>query len=303
MVVIMYSNDGDYHRNTIPLLEDIPASTPAADRSSGEQAGDLSALVRRARKPKMLTDVVENNFTPTKLKMAGMEPKEKFVYEGMERESNAMVETLKHFCPADEAVVFLGKGHAALIWELLKSHRHCIVLEGESLKFEFLVQFVNRMVVTGGYFAKFIKPPPRHDEGRDLVYKVGQNIVNIWEFLFETKPQNRRERAYVAIRRKMESLLRGYHKAPSETEVAFLDRLEMMYFDEHIGAFTIAAYATCFGEGFDDEDSEEENEDGTLQTALADERQKTCSSVSQKMGALGTSSGSGGASSMAVSTD
>ncbi|GBG63192.1 hypothetical protein CBR_g36960 [Chara braunii] len=303
MVVIMYSNDGDYHRNTIPLLEDIPASTPAADRSSGEQAGDLSALVRRERRPKMLPDVVEKNFTPTKLKMAGMEPKEKFVYKGMEREPNAMVETLEHFCPADEVVVFLGKGHAALIWELLKSHRHCIVLERKGMKFEFLVQFVNRMVKSGGYFTKLVKLPPRHDEKRNLVYKVGQNIVNIWEFLFEIKPQNRGERAYVARRRKMKSLLRGYHKAPAETEVAFLDRLEMMYFDEHIGAFTIVAYATCFGEGFDAEDSEEESEDGTLQAALADERQKTCSSASQEMGAPGTSSGSGGASSMAVSTD
>ncbi|GBG69509.1 hypothetical protein CBR_g4202 [Chara braunii] len=303
MVVIMYSNDGDHHRNTIPLLEDIPANTPAANRSSGEQAGDLSALVHKERRPKMLIDVVEKNFTPTKLKMAGMGPKEKFVYEGMEREPNAMVETFEHFCPADEVVVFLGKGHAALIWELLKSYRHCIVLEGEGMKFEFLVQFVNRMVKSGGYFAKFVKPPPQHDEKRDLVYKVGQNIVNIWEFIFETKSQNRGGRAYVTRRRKMESLLRGYHKAPAETEVAFLDRLEMMYFDEHIGAFTIAAYATCFGEGFDAEDSEEESDDGPLQAALADERQKACSSVSQKMGASGTSCGSGGASSIAVSTD
>ncbi|GBG93175.1 hypothetical protein CBR_g59895 [Chara braunii] len=217
--------------------------------------------------------------------MAGMEPREKLVYEGMEREPNAMVETLEHFCPVDEAVVFLGKGHAALIWELLKSHRHCIVLEGEGMKFEFLVQFVTKMVNSGLYLAKFVKPPPRHDEKRDLVYKVGKNIVNIWEFLFKTKPENRGERAYVVRRRKMESLLRGYHKAPAETEVAFLDRLEMMYFDEQIGGFTIAAYATCFGEGFDAEDSEEESEDGTLQAALVDERQKTCSSASQKMGA------------------
>ncbi|GBG79787.1 hypothetical protein CBR_g30049 [Chara braunii] len=302
-VVIMYSNDEDYHRNTIPLLGDIPASTPVADRSSGEQAGDLSALVRRERRPKMLADIVEKNFTPTKLKIVGMEPREKFAYEGMERESNAMVETLEHFCPADDAVVFLGKGHAALIWELLKSHRHCIVMEGEGMKFEFLVEFVTKMVKSGVYFAIFVKPPPRHDEKRDLVYKVGQNIVNIWEFLFETKPQNRGARAYVTRRRKMKSLLRGYHKAPAETEVAFLDCLEIMYFDKHIGAFTIAAYATCFGEGFDAEDSEEESEDGTLQAALADERQNACSSASQKMGAPGTSSGSGGASSMAVTTD
>ncbi|GBG71588.1 hypothetical protein CBR_g9004 [Chara braunii] len=303
MIVIMYSNDGDYHRNTIPLLEDIPTSTPAADRLSGEQAGDLSTLVRRERRPKMLADVVEKNFTPTKLKMAGMEPREKFAYEGIEREPNAMVETLEHFCLADKAVVFVGNGHVALIWELLKSHRHCIVLEGEGMKFEFLVQFVTKMVKSGFYFANFVKPPPRHDEKRDLVYRVGQNIINIWEFLFETKPQNRGEHAYVVRRRKMKSLLRGYYKAPAKTEVAFLDRLEMMYFDEQIGAFTISAYATCFGEGFDAEDSEEESEDGTLQAALADERQKVCSSASQKMGAPGTSSGSGGASSMAVTTD
>ncbi|GBG75782.1 hypothetical protein CBR_g21027 [Chara braunii] len=255
-------------------------STPAADRSSDKQVGNVSALVRRERRPKMLVNVVEKNFTPTKLKMAGMEPREKFAYEGMETEPNAMVETLEHFCPADEAVVFLGKGHAVLIWELLKSHRHCIVLEGEGIKFEFLVQFVTKMVKSGLYFANFAKPPPRHDEKRDLIYKIVQNSVNIWEFLFENKPQNKGERAYVVRRRKMESLLRGYHKAPEETEVAFLDHLEMMYFDEQIGAFTIAAYATCFGEGFDAEDSEEESEDGTLQAALADERQKACNSVS-----------------------
>ncbi|GBG76976.1 hypothetical protein CBR_g23307 [Chara braunii] len=63
---------------------DIAANGLAAngtDKSSSEQAGDLSALVRKERRPKMLVDVVEKNFTPTKLKMAGMEPKEKFAYE------------------------------------------------------------------------------------------------------------------------------------------------------------------------------------------------------------------------------
>ncbi|GBG89079.1 hypothetical protein CBR_g48789 [Chara braunii] len=300
MVVIMYSHDGDFHRNTILLFEDIQAAGP----SSGERVTDILALVRRERKPKMLTDVVEKNFLPSKWKMAGMDPPEKVVYDGMERESNAMVETLEHFCLADEAVVFLGKGHARLVWELLKSHRHCIVLEGEGMKFEFLTQFIDKMVKTRDYYANFTKLPPRHDEGRDLVYKVGQNVVNIWEFLFETKPQDRRERTYVLRRRKVEKLLRGYHKAPSEKEVSFVDRLETMYFDQQIGAFTIAGYATCFvdGEDFDADDSEEESVDGTLQAALATERQRACSPGSQRMGVPGTSSGSGGASSMAVST-
>ncbi|GBG78046.1 hypothetical protein CBR_g25982 [Chara braunii] len=273
--------------------------------SSVEQVADISALVRRERKLKTLTDVVEKNFLPSKWKMAGMDPPEKVVHDGMEREPNAMVETLEHFCPADEAVVFLGKGHAGLVWELLKSHRHCIVLEGEGMKFEFLTQFIDKMVKTRDYFAKFIKSPPRYDEGRDLVYKVGQNMVNIWEFLFETKPQHRGERTYVLRRRKVETLLRGYHKAPSEREVPFLDRLEKMYFDQQIGAFTIAGYATCFvdGEEFDADDSEEESVDDTLQSALTDERQRARSPASQRMGVPGTSSGYGGASSMAVSMD
>ncbi|GBG72801.1 hypothetical protein CBR_g12369 [Chara braunii] len=78
-----------------------------------------------------------------------------------------------------------------------------------------------------------------------------------------------------------------------------------MYFDQQIGVFTIASYATCFenGEDFNVEDSEEESVDDTLQAALTDERQITCSSASQKMGVPGTSFGSGGALSMAVSTD
>ncbi|GBG63752.1 hypothetical protein CBR_g39296 [Chara braunii] len=175
MVAIMYSNDGDFHRNTISLFEDIIAAGP----SSAEQVAYISALVRRERKPKMLTDVVEKNFLSSKWKMVGMDPPEKVVYDGMEREPNAMVETLEHFCPADKDVVFLGKGHAGLIWELLKSHRHCIVLEGEGMKFEFLTQFIDKMVKTRDYYANFTKPPPRHDEGRDLVYKVDQNVVNI----------------------------------------------------------------------------------------------------------------------------
>ncbi|GBG78344.1 hypothetical protein CBR_g26373 [Chara braunii] len=231
MVVIMYSNDGDFHRNTIPLFEDIQAAGP----SSAERVADISALVWRERKPKMLNDVVEKNFLPSKWKMAGMDPPEKVVYDGMEREPNAMVETLEHFCPADEAIVFLGKGHAGLVWELLKSHRYCIVLEGEGMKFEFLTQFIEKMVKTQDYYADFTKPPPQHDEGRDLVYKVGQNVVNIWEFVFETKPQDRGERTCVLRRRKVEKLLRGYRKAPSEKEVSFLDRLEAMYFDQQIG--------------------------------------------------------------------
>uniref|UniRef100_A0A388KHD1 Uncharacterized protein n=1 Tax=Chara braunii TaxID=69332 RepID=A0A388KHD1_CHABU len=236
-----------------------------------------------------------------------MDPPEKVVYDGMEREPNAMVETLEHFCPADEAVVFLRKGRAGLVWELLKSQRHCIVLEGEGMKFEFLTQFIDKMVKTRDYYANFTKSPPRHDEGHDLVYKVGQNVVNIREFLFETKPQDRGECTYVLRRRKVEKLFRGYHKAPSERKVSFLDRLETMYFDQQIGAFTIAGYVTCFvdGEDFDANDLEEESVDGTLQAALAAERQRACSpaSHSQRMGVPGTSSGFGGASSMAVSTD
>ncbi|GBG68309.1 hypothetical protein CBR_g2855 [Chara braunii] len=77
-----------------------------------------------------------------------------------------------------------------------------------------------------------------------------------------------------------------------------------MYFDQQIGAFTIAGYATCFvdGEDFDADDSEEESVDGTLQAELAAERQRACSPGSQRMGVPGTLSGSGGASSMVVST-
>ncbi|GBG90027.1 hypothetical protein CBR_g50120 [Chara braunii] len=287
------------------LIDDLYKTMIESDPSSAEQVANILALVRRERKPKMLTDVVEKNFLPSKWKMAGMDPPEKVVYDGMERESNAMVETLEHFCPADEAVVFLGKGHAGLVWELLKSHRHCIVLEGEGMKFEFLTQFIDNMVKTRDYYyANFTKPSPRYDEGRDLVYKVDQNMVNIWEFLFETKLQDRGEQTY-ALRRKVEKLLRGYHKAPSEREVSFLDRLETMYFDQQIGVFTIAGYATCFvdDEDFDADDSEEESVDGTLQATLAAERQKACSPASQRMGVQGTSSGSEGASSMAVSTD
>ncbi|GBG70023.1 hypothetical protein CBR_g4850 [Chara braunii] len=294
------------------VLEDLVTSWLCAIRmsdhgrlcpSSAEPVADISALVRRERKPKMLIDVVEKNFLPSKWKMAGMDPPEKVVYDGMEKEPNAMVETLEHFCPADEAVVFLEKGHAGLVWELLKSHRHCIVLEGEGMKFAFLIQFIDKMVKTRDYYANFTKPPPPHDEGRDLVYKVGQNVVNIWEFLFETKPQCRGKRTYVLRRKKVEKLLRGYHKAPSEKEVSFLDRLETMYFDQQIGAFTIAGYVTCFvdREDFDVDDSKEESVDGTLQAALAAERQRACSPGSQRMGVPGTSCGSKGASSMAVS--
>ncbi|GBG84888.1 hypothetical protein CBR_g39350 [Chara braunii] len=258
MVVIIYSNDGDYHRNTILLFEDIQLAQP----SSSSQAIDTLTLARRERKPKLLTDVAEKKFQPTKHKSA------------------------------DKAVMFLGKGHAALVWELLKSHRHCIVLEGEDMKFDFLVQFVNTMVDTREYQAKFVKPPPRHDEARDFVHKVGKNMTNIWEFLFEMSSENRGDRTYNTRRRIVEALLRGYHKVSSDKEIVFLDRLEVMYFDAQIGAFTVAAYATCFPERehLNADDSEEESVDGTLQAGLASERQKVTPSSSQKMVTAGTSS-------------
>ncbi|GBG87947.1 hypothetical protein CBR_g46313 [Chara braunii] len=221
-----------------------------------------------------------------------------------EMDCKEMFRVVKHLTCHTVVLDLCRLTQMGLVWELLKSHRLCIVLEGESMKFEFLTQFINKMVKTRDY-ASFTKTPPRHDEGRDLVYKVGQNVVDIWEFLFETKPQDRGEHTYVLRRRKVEKLLRGYHKAPSEREVSFLDRLETMYFDQQIGAFTIAGYVTCFvdGEDFDADNSEEESVDDTLKVALAAERQRACSPGSQRMGVPGTSSGSGGASSMAVSTD
>ncbi|GBG83077.1 hypothetical protein CBR_g36695 [Chara braunii] len=121
--VIMYSDDGDYHRNTISV-HDFDA-TLSGDLVKGETSSSTSfeppRRMRQGKERVFSEKFEEKSFAMTKWKMAGMEPREKNMYEGMEREPNKMVEMLEHFCPEDQAVLFLGKSHAATVWELLKN--------------------------------------------------------------------------------------------------------------------------------------------------------------------------------------
>ncbi|GBG68116.1 hypothetical protein CBR_g2667 [Chara braunii] len=126
----------------------------------GAVAEDDAAALRRKQKVTP-TDVVEHPFKSLNFADVGDLTQRGTVYKDWERNPFQLCSQLHFFCVAADAVLFLGKPHAQVVWNLLQSGRHVLAVEGDSTQLEYTVQFVAHEV--RGLRLRF---PPCHRRAR-----------------------------------------------------------------------------------------------------------------------------------------
>ncbi|GBG83625.1 hypothetical protein CBR_g37429 [Chara braunii] len=67
-------------------------------------------------------------------------------YGEMERNPSRLLDLLENFCKVGQAVIFFGRAHASVVWELLRTGRNVVALEKEAKMIDYLHEFVKARV-------------------------------------------------------------------------------------------------------------------------------------------------------------
>ncbi|GBG74030.1 hypothetical protein CBR_g17741 [Chara braunii] len=160
------------------------------------------------------------------------------VYKGMERNPTQFAYLLEFLCKKGDGIMFLGKAHAQVVWEVLKGGRNVIALEGNSEWLQFTLDFLKTAVNSGAYRCEFItkseKPRRVWDPSTNMWFKLSaRKRSRIYEFLFlEKRPARGTDIEHMRRKEHMLALLDNYHGAARLNAKNFLDRLELLYFVE-----------------------------------------------------------------------
>ncbi|GBG91210.1 hypothetical protein CBR_g52092 [Chara braunii] len=170
------------------------------------------------------------------------------VYKGHERNTTQFARLLEFLCKKGDSIMFLGKAHAQVVWEVLKGGRNVIALEGNSEWLLFTLNFLKTAVNSGAYRCEFItkseKPRRVWDPSTDMWFKLSaRKRSRIYEFLFlEKRPGRGTDIEYMRRKEHMLALLDNYHGATRLNAKNFLDRLELLYFVESEPVLRLESY-------------------------------------------------------------
>ncbi|GBG83311.1 hypothetical protein CBR_g37023 [Chara braunii] len=170
------------------------------------------------------------------------------VYKGHEWNPTQFAHLLEFLCKKGEGIMFLGKAHAQVVWEVLKGGRNVIALEGNSEWLQFTLDFLKTAVNSGAYHCEFItkseKPRRVWDPSTDMWFKLSaRKRSRIYEFLFlEKRPARGTDIEYMRLKEHMLALLDNYYGATRLNAKNFLDRLELLYFVESEPVLRLESY-------------------------------------------------------------
>ncbi|GBG86057.1 hypothetical protein CBR_g40958 [Chara braunii] len=172
------------------------------------------------------------------------------VYKGHERNPTQFTHLLEFLCKKGEGIMFLGKAHAQVVWEVLKGGRNVIALQGNSEWLQFTLDFLKTTVNSGAYQCELItkseKPRRIWDPSMDMWFKLSaRKRSRIYEFLFlEKRPARGTDIEYMRRTEHMLALLDNYHGATRLNAKNFLDRLELLYFVESQPVLRLESYGS-----------------------------------------------------------
>ncbi|GBG86171.1 hypothetical protein CBR_g41075 [Chara braunii] len=170
------------------------------------------------------------------------------VYKGHEWNPTQFAHLLEFLCKKGDGIMFLGKAHAQVVWEVLKGGRKVIALEGNSEWLQFTLDFLKTAVNSGAYRCEFItkceKPRRVWDPSTDMWFKLSaRKRSRIYEFLFlEKQPARGTDIEYMRRKEHMLALLDNYHGATRLNAKNFPDRLELLYFVESEPVLRLESY-------------------------------------------------------------
>ncbi|GBG89824.1 hypothetical protein CBR_g49673 [Chara braunii] len=172
------------------------------------------------------------------------------VYGDMKRNPAQFVQLLESITKKGEGVVFLGKPHARLVWEVLKAGRHVIAMEGNSELLQFTIDLVKSEVNSGAHNYEFMVVTETRarawNNKTDMWFKLSARKRNkIYDFLFlQKRPKRDTDAEYVRRKDHMFTLLDNYHGASRMNAKTFLERLQSLYFVESEEEMTFSSYSS-----------------------------------------------------------
>ncbi|GBG85340.1 hypothetical protein CBR_g39983 [Chara braunii] len=198
--------------------------------------------------------------------LAGVHHLKGFVYKEMERHPSMLLIQIEFFCPIENAVMFITKAHAQVVWHLLKSGRHIVAIEGDTELLNFLMTYVAHEVHTGVDNCEFypVQKDVDHDPHGNMWFKLSaENRANVYKFLFlNTRPKLKIEDDYKCRRDVVIGALDGFYGASTEAAANFVEKVEECYFDNGKLELTLNYYKAQFTEedNFNANDEEEVSE-------------------------------------------
>ncbi|GBG67400.1 hypothetical protein CBR_g536 [Chara braunii] len=198
------------------------------------------------------TDVEEKSFKS--LTFADIEnlTRRGALYKDGERNPNQLCNQLLFFCGVADAVLFLGKPHAQVVWSLLQQGRHVLAVDGDTTQLEYTVRYVTHEVSSKAYPCDFhhVVVEAVYDPNKDMFFRLTpKKRRQVYSFLYGEQPRLRFDPQYVV--QKAIAVLQGYHGASRAGAVSFIKRLEYVFFNEDVvdpADFTLDKYKLAFGE-------------------------------------------------------
>ncbi|GBG71099.1 hypothetical protein CBR_g8398 [Chara braunii] len=211
-------------------------------------AGDVATIgVHQKVTP---TDISETPFDPCEWPSA-MPGVDRKVYKmDSERNPTQLAHLLEFVCKKGEGIMFLGKPHTRVVWEVLKSGRHVVALEGNSELLQYMLESLKSEVNSRASRCEFISRTEKSTHVRepstDMWFKLSERKrKRIYEFLFlETRPRRDNHAEYMRRKEHMLALLDNYHDASRKNAKNFLDRLECLYFVESEQTLKLESYGS-----------------------------------------------------------
>ncbi|GBG83148.1 hypothetical protein CBR_g36764 [Chara braunii] len=219
----------------------------------GAVAEDDAAALRRKQKVTP-TDVEEKSFKSLTFADIGNLTQRGALYKDGERNPNQLCNQLLFFCGVADAVLFLGKPHAQVVWSLLQQGRHVLAVDGDTTQVEYTVQYVTHEVSSKAYPSDFhhVVVEPVYDPNKDMFFKLTpKKRRQVYSFLYGEQPRLRFDPQYVVRKEVAIAVLQGYHGASRAGAVSFIKRLEYVFFNEDVvdpTDFTLDKYKLAFGE-------------------------------------------------------
>ncbi|GBG69469.1 hypothetical protein CBR_g4164 [Chara braunii] len=230
----------------------------------GALRGDDAAALGKKQKCSP-SDIAETPFTPTTFQYAGLLHQKGLVYKEMERNPTLLYNLMEFFCPTGNVVMLLGKAHTQVVWNLLRSGRHVVAVEGDTELLNFLNTYVMHEINTGVHNCELYtgQSAMDHDPNRNFWFKLSSDKrVKLYKFLFlDTRPTYRTEDDYKARRHVATGMLDGYHGGSREAATKFVEKLDECYFDQGKLEVTLNIFrAHVTEEDFNPNDDEEVSE-------------------------------------------
>ncbi|GBG89770.1 hypothetical protein CBR_g49623 [Chara braunii] len=152
----------------------------------GAIAEDAVAALRRKQKVTP-TDVEEKSFKSLTFADIGNLTQRGALYKDGERNPNQLCNQLLFFCGVADAVLFLGKPHAQVVWSLLQQGRHVLAVDGDTTQLEYTLQYVTHEVSSKANPCDFhhVVVEPVYDPNKDMFFKLTpKKRRQVYSFLY-----------------------------------------------------------------------------------------------------------------------